>query len=85
MTEKDIALSIMLKHFNSGGKIPDHGKLNLTNNSRGYYLDIIDTFNQQRMLGYYIQYDDKIIYIEYSSKNPIAFEVYLPDAKYIME
>jgi hypothetical protein len=84
LTEKDIALSIMLKHFNYGGKILDHGKLNLTNNSRGYYIDIIDTFNQ-RMLGYYIQYDEKIFYIEYSSENPIAFEVYLPDARGIME
>ena len=85
LTEKDIALSIMLKHFNSGGKILDHGKLNLTKNSKGYYIDIIDTFNQQRILGYYIQHDEKIFYIEYSSENPIAFEVYLPDAKGIME
>ena len=42
-----------VKHFNSGGKILDHGKLNFTNNNNnnGYYIDIIDTFNQ-RTLGY---------------------------------
>jgi hypothetical protein len=51
--------------------------------ANGYYIDIIDNF--KRILGYYVQHDEKIFYIEYSSENPIAFEVYLPDARSIME
>jgi len=72
----------LLTCFNSGVKILDHGKLNLTH-ANEYYIDIIDNF--KGILGYYVQHDEKIFYIEYSSENPIAFEVYLPDARSIME